>query len=148
MARLRANGVQMRAHTLMSAPSRAVAALQRETGMKLIELVERTKSAEPDTDTWSLKATEYLSEQARGNLLTWDQVWDRPLPAYAEDEDDKRRAAEDGEGEDPPEAGTGTPADAAADVPDEPPAATTSTPRSRRSGSPSPGSTGRSAPAR
>ncbi len=64
MARLTANGVN---------------ALQRETGMKLGELVERTKSTESDTDTWALKATELLSERARGNLLTWDQVWDRPL---------------------------------------------------------------------
>lgn len=148
MARLTANGVEMRAHNLFTAPARAVAALQRETGMKLGELVERTKSAEPDTDTWALKATEFLSEQARGNLLTWDQVWDRPLPVYEPDEDDKRRAAEDGEAAVPPAAGTGTPADDAADVPAEPQPATTSTPRSRRSGPRNPGSTARSAPGR
>jgi hypothetical protein len=148
VGRLKANGVEMRAHTLFTAPARAVSALQRETGMKLEELIERSQSKDADSDTWSLKATEYLSEQARGNLLTWDQIWDRPLPSYQPDEDEKRRAAEDGEGSVPPQAGTGTPADDAPAVPDEQQQATTSTPRSRRSGPRSPGSTARSAPAR
>lgn len=118
MARLIAAGVDMRAHTLMTAPARAVAALQRETGLKIGELVERGQEG-PDSDTWSLKATEFLSEQARGNLLTWAEVWERPLPAYVLDEDEKRRSAEEADGEVPPEAGTGTPADAAPAVPGE-----------------------------
>ncbi len=110
MARITANGVEMRAHTLFTAPGRAVAALQRETGMKLQELVDRAMSKAADSETWSLKVTEFLSEQARGNLLTLEQVWDRPLPLYVLDADEQRRVEEAGAAEVPTPAGTDTPA--------------------------------------
>lgn len=143
MARLTANGVEMRAQTLFTASGRAVVALQMATGMKLQELIDRAKDkTQPDHEVWGMKAMEFLSEQTRGNLLTWDQVWDRPLPAFTPDPGDVAQAEDDTQV--PTPAGTGTPA---ADTPDVPAATSkgAKTPRSRTSSPPSRGSKGKSA---
>lgn len=113
------DGEELEARTLMTASTRAVQALQRQTGLKMAELLAKGQDHEDiDHETWSLKVIEFLTEHTRGRCVKWDKLWDRPMPGIFPDADEARRAKEDGEDDEgPTPARTDSPADAAPAAP-------------------------------
>ncbi|MFD6093649.1 hypothetical protein ACFWGN_16145 [Oerskovia sp. NPDC060338] len=109
------NGEELEGKIINTASTRAVQALQRATGLKMSELIAKANDTDAlDSELWNLKACEFLTEHSRGRCVSWDKVWDRPIPQVLPDEIDERRAAEAGEtDEGPTRARTGSPADAA-----------------------------------
>lgn len=108
------DGEELEAKNLFTAPTRAVQALQRQTGLKMGELLTKaTDEDDIDTELWSLKVLEFLTEHARGRCVKWEKLWDRPLPGIVPDAYELRQAEEAGEAADPTQAQTDSPAAAA-----------------------------------
>lgn len=112
------NGDDLEGKLLTTASTRAVQALQRATGLKMSELIAKANDTDDlDNELWNVKACEFLTEHSRGRCVSWEKIWDRPIPQTFPDEIDERRAAEAGEAgendEGPTRARTGSPADAA-----------------------------------
>lgn len=157
-----ADGTTMRALNLNTASAMAIAHLQQATGLKLAELTTMQKQewvelpglGQVEPSIALSKVMEFLSEHTRGNMISWDEVLTRALASMVYDSDEERRQAEQatvelaGEGVDPTQAGTDTPADATPAEPVEGTAPKASTPASKRSGARSRGSSSRSASAR
>jgi len=112
MAKLTVDGVEIVAYTPLTAPSRAIIALQKDLGMKMKDIVDKAQDPEdPAAETWAMKVLEFLSEHARGRFVTFDELLDRPVPQFTPDADEVARDAEArGAGEVPTSAGTDTPA--------------------------------------
>ena len=143
MSKILTDGRELRAVNLFTAPARALAALQHETGLKIAELLEQVgpQSEDPTSDTTALVWTAFLSEHNAGRFVALEEVWSRPLPTFIPDADDLARAAEAAGAsvEGPTSAGTGTPAVRTPEVP-----AKAATPRERPKTRASSGSTPKS----